>query len=133
MTVADPPPSTPRQTAARQRGVQAEEFACQYLRERGLKLLGRNYRCRRGELDLVMRQGDTLVFVEVRYRNSTRFGTPAETVTKVKQARLIAAAQSYLQQNARFSRYPARFDVVTIAGDGDDRRIEWITDAFAAG
>jgi putative endonuclease len=92
-----------------------------------LRPIARNHRCRQGEIDLVMRDGDTLVFVEVRYRRGERFGTPAETVDRHKQRRLVAAAGHYLQGHP--SPLPCRFDVVAIGG-GD--RIEWLKNAFAA-
>jgi uncharacterized protein (TIGR00252 family) len=79
-----------------------------------------------GEIDLVMRDGATLVFVEVRYRRSDRFGAPAETVDRRKQQRLTAAANHYLQAHPTV--LPCRFDVVAVSG-GD--RIEWIKNAFA--
>lgn len=106
-------------------GADKERLACAYLDSRGLRLLERNYRCRRGEIDLVMREADTLVFVEVRFRASTRFGTPAETVDLKKQRRLAAAAAHYLQQNP--NNLPCRFDVIALSGPN---RIDWIRGAF---
>lgn len=102
----------------------AEDAALAHLRRSGLTLLERNYRMRRGEIDLVMRDGDTLVFVEVRYRSGTSHGAAAETVDRRKRARLIAAAQSYLQQNRW--RQACRFDVVALQGT----RLDWMRDAF---
>jgi len=106
-------------------GADKERLACAYLGSRGLRLLERNYRCRRGEIDLVMREADTLVFVEVRFRASSRFGTPAETVDLQKQRRLAAAASHYLQQNP--NNLPCRFDVIALSGAN---RIDWIRSAF---
>ncbi|UHD18906.1 YraN family protein [Thiocapsa bogorovii] len=97
-----------------------------YLKRRHLQPIARNHRCRFGEIDLVMRDGETLVFVEVRYRRSDRFGSPAETVDRRKQQRLTAAASHYLQAHPTV--LPCRFDVVAVSG-GD--RIEWIKNAFA--
>jgi len=107
-------------------GVQAEDLACVHLERAGLKLLARNYRCPQGEIDLVMDDRDTLVFVEVRYRRSNAFGTPAETVDRRKQARLQAAAGHYLL--AHHADRACRFDVVAVSGR--DARIEWLRDAF---
>jgi len=98
-----------------------------HLQRHGLKLLARNFRARGGEIDLIMQQARTLVFVEVRYRQSLKFGTPLETVTVSKQRRLIAAAAHYLQ--TRGVDLPCRFDVVGISG-ADQERIDWIRDAF---
>lgn len=106
-------------------GEEKERLACSYLQDKGLHLLQRNYRCRRGEIDLIMREASTLVFVEVRFRASTRFGTPAETVDLRKQRKLAAAASHYLQRNS--INLPCRFDVIALSGPN---RIDWIRDAF---
>jgi putative endonuclease len=106
-------------------GSEKEQVGCRYLEDRGLRLVERNYRCRHGELDLVMRDGATLVFVEVRFRRSTRFGGAAESVDGHKQQRLTAAAGHYLQRHP--SPLACRFDVLAI-GAGD--HIDWIKDAF---
>lgn len=110
------------------RGRDAEARAGRYLAGHGLKLLARNYRCRFGELDLVMQDGETVVFVEVRLRTQSRFGTPAETVAGRKQARLHAAAQHFLQRHPAHSTRPCRFDIVSFTG-GDDAP-QWLKDAF---
>jgi putative endonuclease len=102
-------------------GAQAEDLACAHLERAGLRLLTRNYRCPQGDRD-------TLVFVEVRYRRSNVFGTPAETVDRRKQARLRAAAGHYLL--AHSADRACRFDVVAVSGR--DARIEWLRDAFGA-
>jgi len=110
-----------------QRGNDAEQRACQYLQEQGLTLFDRNYRCRVGEIDLIMEDGDSLVFVEVRFRASNRFGSGAETVDLRKQRRIIHAAAHYLQTHSRQARRPMRFDVVFMESP---QRIHWIKDAF---
>lgn len=105
-------------------GAAAEERALAYLEQQGLVPVGRNFRCKGGEIDLVMQAGETLVFVEVRKRSSARFGGAAASVTARKQERLIRAAQFYLQ---RYRFPPAcRFDVIAI----EDERIEWLRNAF---
>lgn len=103
-----------------------EQQARSYLEQQGLRHIASNVRCKRGELDLVMRDGDTLVFVEVRFRASARFGGAAASVDPRKQARLITAASHYLQRQA--AERPCRFDVVAIDGSG---AIHWIRHAFA--
>ena len=108
-------------------GADKEELARAYLEGQGLGFVTRNYRCRRGEIDLVMREADTLVFAEVRYRASARFGGAAESVDRHKQRRLAAAAGDYLQHHP--TKLPCRFDVIAL-GDGD--RIDWIRNAFDA-
>lgn len=107
-------------------GQDKERLAERFLTQRGLELRARNHRCRFGEIDLVMTDGDTLVFVEVRYRKSARFGSAAETVDARKRQRLVKAARHYLQRNPTM--LPCRFDVVAI--DGPDH-INWIPHAFA--
>ncbi|RLA34434.1 MAG: YraN family protein [Gammaproteobacteria bacterium] len=115
--------------AVRLDGAAAEEVARAYLTRAGLKLLTRNHRCRGGEIDLVMEDDDSVVFVEVRYRSNTRFGRAEETVGPTKQARLLMAANHYLQRHAE--QRPARFDVVAIHPDPTGGlEIEWIRDAF---
>lgn len=108
-------------------GGDKERLAADYLQGQGLRLIARNHRCRFGEVDLVMGDGDTLVFVEVRYRASSRFGTPAETVDYHKQRRLCAAAHHYLQTHP--SMLPCRFDVVAISAQD---QIQWLKNAFSA-
>jgi putative endonuclease len=109
-------------------GTVAEDLALHYLEARGLSLVTRNFRCRVGELDLIMRDGEQLVFVEVRSRRHSRYGTPAESITRTKQQRLLRAAALYLQRQRLDP--PCRFDVVAILQTGDEPRIEWIRDAF---
>ena len=112
-------------TGSQVKGQAAEDLALRFLRSRGLDLVKRNYRCRGGEIDLVMRDGHHCVFVEVRYRREQRFGSPLDTVDGAKQRRLTIAASHFL---ARHGNVPARFDVVAITGEPP--RIEWIRDAF---
>jgi putative endonuclease len=109
-------------------GGAAEDRALRLLLAAGLALVGRNFRCRVGEIDLIMRDGPALVFVEVRYRADGRHGSAAETVSVPKQRRFAAAARRYLQQHPAAARGPCRFDVVAMTGE----RIEWLKGAFAA-
>ena len=88
----------------------------------------RNYRCRQGEIDLVLQDRDTLVFVEVRYRRQSAFGSAAESVDSRKQARLVACARHYLTTRRQAGSRCCRFDVVAI--DGPDESITWIRNAF---
>lgn len=114
------------------RGQQAEDLACRYLQAQGLRLLVRNYRCKRGELDLIMNHKDSIVFVEVRYRNTLRFGGGVESVDRRKQSRLIACAQHYLQHYKLGASVPSRFDVVAVSPAEGQDKVEWIRDAFQA-
>ena len=92
----------------------------------------RNYRCRRGEIDLVMRDTDTLVFVEVRRRTSLAFGGGLDSVDARKRARLVAAAEHYLMTNRIGDERPCRFDVVAIDGPPRRATIKWVRSAFDA-
>ncbi|KAF0191584.1 MAG: hypothetical protein FD165_1653 [Gammaproteobacteria bacterium] len=123
---------TPSATDAATRGRQAEELACRYLVEQGLQIKLRNYRCARGEIDLIMHDGDTVVFIEVRFRRSNRFGSGAETVDRHKQSRLIATASHYLQSQGGGPDIAARFDVVALSPGDDRQTIKWIRNAFQA-
>ena len=113
-------------------GNEAEDSALAYLKKFGLKLIARNYRCRAGELDLVMLEGQTLVLVEVRFRSSDHYGGAAASISAKKQRRIITAARHLLTTRADLRRYPARFDVIAMSslGHGD---IQWIKGAFIAG
>ena len=120
-------PALPRHLS---RGREAEDRACAHLQRQGLTLTTRNYRSPHGEIDLVMQERDTLVFVEVRYRAHAGFGTPAETVDARKQARLRATAEHYQQHTPRASKKACRFDIVAITGDGADGEFRWLRNVF---
>ncbi|MEJ2361834.1 MAG: YraN family protein [Gammaproteobacteria bacterium] len=113
-------------------GKQAEDLACQYLRQRGLKLLERNYNTRYGEIDLVMRDADTTVFVEVRLRQHGGMVDPVSSITPYKQRKLTRTAQYYLQQKRLHALAPTRFDVVAVTEQDTQFHIEWIKNAFEA-
>ncbi len=107
-------------------GALAEDAAADFLTGRGLRLLARNYHCRFGEIDLIMTEGHTLVFVEVRYRRSKSFGGAVESITAAKREKLLRAARHYL---AALKEFPAcRFDAVLLSGD--TKELEWIQNAF---
>ena len=118
--------SSPRQVA----GHAVEEAAETHLAAAGLRPVARNVTCRMGELDLVMRDGEALVFVEVRYRRSASHGSAAESVSRAKRARLVNAARYFLMRNPKLSNLPCRFDVVAVDGEGEARRVAWLRDAF---
>jgi len=109
------------------RGNAAEKLACQYLTDRGLKLIVANYHSRFGEIDLIMRDGAVLVFIEVRYRQSKQFGGAAGSVTTAKQRKISLTAMQFLQKNNKTNAI-CRFDVVALT----DTEIEWIKSAFDA-
>ncbi len=114
-----------------QSGQAAEALARQFLEQRGLRLLAQNWRCRLGELDLVMLDSDTVVFVEVRYRRYSAWGGAAESVDARKREKLSRAAQHFLQQESRWARHPCRFDVIAITADSPaPAPLNWIQNAF---
>lgn len=109
-----------------------EQRAQKHLSRAGLKPVAHNYSTRFGELDLVMRDGEALVFVEVRYRHDARFGGAAASVTASKRERLIRAASGFLAAHPQLADCVCRFDVVTFEGDGDKARCHWQQAAFDA-
>ncbi len=114
---------------SQQQGNLAEQQALSYLINAGLTPIRQNYHSKRGEIDLIMADGDSLVFIEVRYRKSDRFGSAIESVNAQKQQRIIQTAEYFLLQNAtKYRNY--RFDVVAISPTGNETSISWIKDAF---
>ncbi|HZV61953.1 MAG TPA: YraN family protein [Methylophilaceae bacterium] len=112
----------------KQLGGQAEALAAAYLQKQGLHLVTSNYHCRFGEIDLIMRDANTLVFVEVRLRSNDNFGGAAMSITATKRQRLVQTAQQYLQQNGDCT---CRFDAILMR-TVDMQSIEWIKNAFEA-
>ncbi|MEK7992031.1 MAG: YraN family protein [Thiotrichaceae bacterium] len=113
-----------------ERGRWAEELAYQYLLQQGLDLIQRNYRCRAGEIDLIMKHQRTLVFIEVRYRASAHFGTSAESIDSRKQQRIYKTAEHYIQHCHDCEQFTCRFDALLISGYPPSSNIEWIKNAF---
>jgi len=110
-------------------GAAAECEALAFLLSEGLQLVSRNFRYRGGEIDLVMLHHGCLVFVEVRFRQSTRFLTPALTVDLRKQRKILRTAAMFLARHNRFAQHTVRFDVVAITG-ARHSRTQWLRDAF---
>lgn len=113
-----------------QTGQIAEERALEYLTVKGLKLVTRNYTCRLGEIDLIMRDMDYLVFIEVRSRINTNFGGGVASITYAKRQKIIKTTSHYMIKNQLHDKFPLRFDVISI--DGEAGSITWIKDAFGA-
>jgi putative endonuclease len=109
-------------------GMRAEELAAELFQRAGLRILARNWRCRHGEIDLIAEEGRTLVFAEVRYRASARFGGAAESITDAKRTRIVAAAGLYLAHRPQAN---CRFDVLLLDALRGGR-IRWIRNAFSA-
>lgn len=115
-----------RRDQKQQRGNAAEQLALDHLVAQGFTTLARNYRCRMGEIDLIMRDGDTIVFVEVRLRSRSAFASAAESIDARKQARIAAAARHYLMGKPE---QPCRFDCVLLERL-DPAGIAWLRNAF---
>ena len=119
-------------TDTRARGAQVEAAAREYLVTAGLQPLAANAQARHGELDLVMRDGDTVVFVEVRYRRSSAFGGGFASVDAGKRRRLVLAARQFLSTHRELRDAPCRFDVIDATGDPAAPTLQWLRDAFRA-
>ena len=111
-------------------GLAAEKLAATFLSAQGLKLVAQNYHCRFGEIDLIMRDVNTLVFIEVRLRSNQQFGSAAASITPQKQQKLILTAQHYLQQNPH--KNACRFDVL-LMDKLEIGAITWLKNALEAG
>ena len=116
----------------RTRGKHAEDAARACLIRAGLREIAANANYRGGELDLVMRDGDCVVFVEVRYRRSSAFGGGMASVDSGKRRKLVLAAQLFLAEHREYSHAPCRFDVVEASGNPDAPDLNWMKDAFRA-
>lgn len=121
-------------------GQQIEGLVCGYLRRQKLKLIVRNYRCRLGEIDLIMQDQSTLVFIEVRYRQHDNFGSSLESVNLIKQNKIIKTAEYYLLSQQLSEKMACRFDVVGVKlsteklaniSKLDSAQVEWIKNAFS--
>jgi putative endonuclease len=106
-------------------GQHAEKEAWQFLATQGFELLEKNFSCRAGEIDLIVRDTETLVFVEVRFRQNSSYGSGAETVTSAKRRRIIRTAEYYLLGNPDTANLDFRFDVISIGSS-----VDWIENAF---
>lgn len=113
-------------------GQKVEQLAAKYLTQHQLRVLAFNYRCRRGEIDLIMLEGDTIVFVEVRYRSNNSHGSPLESVDAHKQRKLLITAEHYLQQQ-HLDNASCRFDVIAAQGEPGSSQLqfEWVKNAFS--
>jgi putative endonuclease len=120
--------TTKKTTERRAIGDHFEGAALSFLQAQGLRLVRANFLCRHGEIDLVMRDGETLVFVEVRYRSNVAYGGALGSVTMAKRRKLISAAHLWLAWHPHDARRPCRFDVLAFEGES----VEWVRAAFDA-
>ena len=111
-------------------GRRAEAFGRRYLERQGLHLLASNYRCRLGELDLVMRDDQIVIVVEIRYRQRPQPVAPAVTVDWRKQRRIVRTTRHFLMRHPRLTALPLRFDILALVGDLDRPKIQWMRGAF---
>ena len=116
----------------RLKGSGYEKLAEKYLRSRGLKVIARNFHCRLGEIDLILRDRDTIVFVEVRFRANSRFGSATQSVTASKQRKIISTAKLFLGKHGLNDKLYCRFDVLGIEAENDSYRYQWLTNAFSS-
>jgi putative endonuclease len=116
--------------ATRQVGENWERATESFLRQRGLITLTRNFYSRFGEIDLIMKDQESVVFVEVRFRENKQYGSGADSVTVAKQRKLSRAALYFLYRNPRYSQIPCRFDVVSVSIDRGNTNFDWIKNAF---
>jgi len=112
-------------------GAQFEKNTETYLNRSGLRTICRNYRCRVGEIDLVMDDGEYIVFVEVRFRRSDNYGSAFESITAKKQKRIIRAATHFLASKPKLQDRPCRFDAVGVSQATRRVKYDWIKDAFS--
>lgn len=112
-------------------GQDAERNACRFLENKGLRLLVKNYRCFQGEIDLIMQDREDIVFVEVRSRSNSRYGSALESITPKKMAKLIKASTHYLQAKKCLYKVNSRFDVIAISPTPHGMQMEWIKNAFS--
>lgn len=114
----------------RDQGFDAERLAAEFLLGHGLRLVTSNYLCQLGEIDLIMQHGQTLVFVEVKQRKNSLYGSPFETISYSKQKKLRKTAQHYIMSHAISSHQSMRFDAVGLLGIPPSVHIEWLQNAF---
>ena len=117
----------------RSTGAKYEQLAADHLRSHGARIIETNFRCRSGEVDLIFRDHETLVFAEVKYRTNSRYGCASEAVTPQKQQTIVRVGSFYLMRYGFSTDTPVRFDVIAIDAEEDGQlRINWIKDAFRA-
>ena len=114
------------------KGVRAEKQALLFLKQQGLKLLHANFACKVGEIDLVMLDQATLVFIEVRYRSASRFGNAASSIDRRKQQKIQKTAAFYLQKHRKHNHRTCRFDAISIdnCDTNGQNSLEWTKSAF---
>ena len=111
-------------------GANLEELTSDYLKDKGVEIVERNYRCRQGEIDIIGRDGKYLCFMEVKYRSSDRYGSGLDAVDFKKQKKICSVAKFYLYSKYKSFDIPVRMDVIAISLNGDIYEFNWIKNAF---
>lgn len=111
-------------------GEKAETLAYRTLRSQGLRLIEKNYRCKLGEIDLIFEDKNTLVFIEVRARSSTKYLDPFDSIDEIKQRKLQRTAEFFLINNPKYADYTCRFDAISIDFSESKPSIKWLKNAF---
>jgi len=120
------------------KGQLAEQLALAYLQQQGLTRLEENFSCKYGEIDLIMRDNEFIVFIEVRYRKKTQFGHPLETISSAKQKKIIKTIEYFLLRNPKFNQLACRIDALAIHSEthaqnqADKEQIDWVKNAISA-
>ena len=115
----------------KRKGHEVEHLVAEYLQQQGLHLIQRNFSCRMGEIDLILLHQNTLIFVEVRFRRLSSYGSAADSVNFVKQQKIIKSARLYLLKNPAYADLACRFDVVAVTLHQGQMQMEWVQNAFA--
>ena len=123
-----PIPELPRQSLYKGQSIEASVSS--YLHSQGLSLIQRNFRCRQGEIDLIAQQEDTLVFIEVRFRQQSAYGDPLASVTRSKQRKIIQSARFFLMKHPLYLDRSCRFDVIGVTIQEGHLLFDWIQHAF---
>lgn len=117
---------------SRDLGHKIETTACLFLKKQGLHLISRNYHCPVGEIDLIMQDQDTIVFIEVRHRKNNRTVSAIESITYKKAKKIIKTAQHFLQSKNWSDKVCCRFDIVTSQYNNSDHQLDWLKNAYSA-
>ncbi len=120
----------PKQALSLAKGHTVESQVALYLAAQGLTLLHRNFRCKQGEVDLIAEMGDQLIFIEVRFRQNTNYGSAQESITRSKQRKIIQSARFFLCRYPGYANHACRFDVVGVTLKGQQLDFDWIQHAF---
>lgn len=126
------PSPTNKPLSTRQRGLEMEELAANFLEQQGIKIITRNFSCKIGEIDIIANDNTHLIFVEIRFRKNQRYGGALASINTRKQHKLIHTAQFFLKTKRLLQNSPCRFDVIAITLHNEKPSLEWVQNAFQA-